>query len=105
MRAPLAKSPGNGTDRPSYAGLCTVGFDDFGSPNLGVPLPIVTTVASGDTFSIRLQSAPLGTFSTIEGADGFSVGGSVVKNGQTLPSQGSSNGSLGQSVVFSVAVP
>jgi hypothetical protein len=104
MRAPLAKSPGNGTDRPSYAGLCTVGFD-FGTPNLGVPLPILTTVAAGDTFSIRLQSAAPGTFSTIEGADGFAVGGSVVRNGVVLLPRGSSSGGLGESVVFSVAVP
>jgi hypothetical protein len=100
MHADKSKSP----DTPNNDGLCTVGFD-FGQPNLGVPLPIVTVAGSGDIFSIRLQSAREGEFSQIEGATGYAVGATLVKNGATLPPNGNSSAAPGQSVTFSVSVP
>ena len=85
MHAPQSKSPVHEANPPedttlTYNGLCNVGFD-FGAPNLGVPLPIVTTAGSGDIISIRLQSARPGTFSMIEEATGYAVGATVVKDG------------------------
>ena len=100
MDAVLSLSPGT----PNNDGLCTVGFD-FGLPNLGVPLPIVTSAGSGDIFSIRLQSAREGEFSQIEGATGYAVGATVVKDGATVPPSGNSSAPPGQSVTFSVSVP
>jgi hypothetical protein len=107
MDADQAKSPGHidpSSGSHTHNGLCTVGFD-FGQPNLGVPLPIVTSATSGDIFSIRLQSAREGEFSQIENATDYAVGATVVKDGATVPPNGNNVAPPGQSVTFSVSVP
>jgi len=98
--APKSISPGAGN-----VGLCTVNLG-FGQIGLGgVPLPITTQTATGDTIAVRVQSKPAGTFPTISQATSFAVGGLVTKNGTALPSQGTSSAGLGQPVSFHVAVP
>jgi hypothetical protein len=99
--APQAKSPGT----PGNAGLCTVNLG-FGQPNLGgVPLPITTQTAPGDTITIRVQSKPALTFNMIAQAVSYAVGATVTKNGVQLAPQGAPFADLGQPVSFHVAVP